>query len=527
VIRGDFVIVGMQPNGAFGGGDALNPPAGFPTGLRAPMNNFGFHVDGLMDGFATFNGEFFTPGDPEEGWGVEINGTNFSNNRAGFITEIPGSITGVSTSAISASILYQGSVAGLQINTSHTVSKTGQFIQMDVTLLNTTAGPLNNVFYYRNVDPDNDQTVHGDFETLNTVRSQGDSSPTNLSFVTAEQDGAGAGASDGTAASSTLSYFSIDPRARVSKGGFSVRTASDIHAGTGDGIDDPIGGPIGVSDVNDVAISIALDIGTLAAGESTSFTYFYNLSPAATFTDGDGIPDFQDLDSDNDGIPDSIESGSGGFDLDGDGVIDAVEDLDADGIPDICDSDQTGGNDLLPTDGIDDTCQGGTDTDGDGIQDSSDPDVDNDGIADNVGVVTPPDSDGDGVPDFQEIDSDGDGVPDTVESGIPGDLNQDGIIDTVEDQDADGIPDSCDVNQTAGSDLAPVDGIDDTCQGGLDTDGDGIQDSNDPDANGDGFADAADPSISGTPPTFPDTDSDGVPDFQDLDSDNDGIWYSG
>ena len=35
-------------------------------------------------------------------------------------------------------------------------------------------------------------------------------------------------------------------------------------------------------------------------------------------TDGDGVPDYLDLDSDNDGIPDSIEAGS--LDLDGDGI---------------------------------------------------------------------------------------------------------------------------------------------------------------------------------------------------------------
>jgi gliding motility-associated-like protein len=50
-------------------------------------------------------------------------------------------------------------------------------------------------------------------------------------------------------------------------------------------------------------------------------------------TDGDGIPDYRDLDSDNDGIPDSVEKGSNGnkpVDTDGDGIPD-YRDLDSDG----------------------------------------------------------------------------------------------------------------------------------------------------------------------------------------------------
>jgi len=55
-------------------------------------------------------------------------------------------------------------------------------------------------------------------------------------------------------------------------------------------------------------------------------------------TDGDGIPDFQDLDSDNDGLSDVTEAG--GTDADGDGIADslvsgtALPDADGDGIPD-------------------------------------------------------------------------------------------------------------------------------------------------------------------------------------------------
>ena len=49
-------------------------------------------------------------------------------------------------------------------------------------------------------------------------------------------------------------------------------------------------------------------------------------------TDGDGLLDYIDLDSDNDGLTDAIEAGVA--DANGDGNIDGYLDLDADGMSD-------------------------------------------------------------------------------------------------------------------------------------------------------------------------------------------------
>ncbi|MEP2278177.1 Ig-like domain-containing protein, partial [Maribacter sp.] len=57
---------------------------------------------------------------------------------------------------------------------------------------------------------------------------------------------------------------------------------------------------------------------------------------AACDFDGDGIPNSQDLDSDNDGIYDIVEAG--GTDADNNGVVDNTDDLDNDGLADIYDS---------------------------------------------------------------------------------------------------------------------------------------------------------------------------------------------
>ncbi|MFM7020300.1 MAG: Ig-like domain-containing protein [Aquirufa sp.] len=289
-------------------------------------------------------------------------------------------------------------------------------------------------------------------------------------------------------------------------------------------------------------------------------------------TDKDGIPDFLDLDSDGDGIVDSLE-GRGDMDADqhpnyrdgdsdGDGLSDAVEkagDPDGDGIPNFLDLDSDG--DGIPDqveglglcsncgrvdnndDGYDDRAQQdprypGMDTDGDGILDYLDLDSDGDGILDSLEAgkdpKNPVDTDGDGVPDFRDLDSDNDGISDKIEGtvdtdgdGIPNfrdlDSDNDGIPDAVEgtiDTDGDGIPNYLDSD-------SDNDGILDEVEAGkepnkpVDTDGDGNPDYLDLDSDNDGIPDAIEAGRDLKKPV--DTDKDGIPDYQDFDSDNDGI----
>ena len=299
-------------------------------------------------------------------------------------------------------------------------------------------------------------------------------------------------------------------------------------------------------------------------------------------TDNDGIPDFQDPDSDNDGLPDVIETGATGVDSDGDGIDDAfdvdqtggvdldgdglddntspyAQDLDGDGIADHLDSDSD--NDGL-NDGVE-AGLSGNDTDGDGIDDSIDvdetggTDTNSDGIDDDFILV---DTDSDGIPDYLDPDSDNDGLPDTLEGnndtdldGIPDyldpDSDGDGIDDGIEsgatgmDSDNDGIDDAFDVDETGGTD-ANNDGVDDNItlpdsdedgrpdfqDSDVDTDGDGIPDvvegNGDPD--GDGIPNYLDldsdgDGISDATEGIVDSDGDGIPNYLDLDSDGDGI----
>ena len=128
-------------------------------------------------------------------------------------------------------------------------------------------------------------------------------------------------------------------------------------------------------------------------------------------TDGDGIQNSYDLDSDGDTIPDATETAS---DTDADGIFDFL-DLDSDG------------------DGIPDQTEGIVDTDGDGLPNYLDLDSDSDTISDTIeGIV---DTDGDGTPNYLDLDSDEDGYSDSVEGNV-NDSDSDGIVDYIDPRDA-------------------------------------------------------------------------------------------
>jgi len=228
--------------------------------------------------------------------------------------------------------------------------------------------------------------------------------------------------------------------------------------------------------------------------------------------DGDGVPDWHDLDSDNDGVLDVVEAGYANSDTNQDGRID-----DGNGNPPAVNSD--------------------------GIPPVMNPN------GNGVGIPTPIDWDGDGVPDWHDLDSDNDGILDVVEAGyIDSDTNQDGRID-----DGSGNPPAVDANG-----IAPVIDVNGTGAGiplPIDWDSDGVPDWHDLDSDNDGILDVIEggyqgsdtnldgriddgsgniPTVNadGLPPVMsgggpinlpPDTDLDGVRDWHDLDSDNDGI----
>ncbi|MHA8052659.1 invasin domain 3-containing protein [Aquirufa sp. OSTEICH-129A] len=252
--------------------------------------------------------------------------------------------------------------------------------------------------------------------------------------------------------------------------------------------------------------------------------------------DSDGIPNFLDPDSDNDGILDMIEKnmdsdGDGDanyldLDSDNDGILDTQErsfDTDGDGVMNFLDIDSDNDSILDAWEGTDNK-RGTIDDNYDGRVDKNgaSPDVNGNGLADFLeGNPAPvPDTDKDGTPDYIDLDSDGDGIADKVE--LTNDPDKDGRPN-YRDKDADGdwLGDSDERDTDNDGDRIP-NYLDD------DSDGDGIPDAwegkdkcrecdNLNDGNENGWDDR------GEYKAVIDSDKDGSPDFLDLDSDNDCI----
>jgi hypothetical protein len=193
---------------------------------------------------------------------------------------------------------------------------------------------------------------------------------------------------------------------------------------------------------------------------------------SASDTDRDGAPDYLDLDSDGDSLPDELEAGDTDLgtppidsdddqqpdfrDLDSDDnqrddELDGAEDRDGDRTGDYADLDDDG-DFILDRDELGPVPAVAVDSDGDGTPDFHDLDSDDDAIAD--GVETREDFDRDGSGNFQDLDSDGDCRSDRVEAGgapphdsdgdlrydfLDRDSDDDGLADRAEDASCDGV----------------------------------------------------------------------------------------
>ncbi len=217
--------------------------------------------------------------------------------------------------------------------------------------------------------------------------------------------------------------------------------------------------------------------------------------------DGDGKPNSEDTDSDEDGFGDAEEAGD-------QNCISPPADIDGDGMPDFLDTDANG-------DGLLDKDQHSGDRDTDGVVDGRDNDVDGDGITNDrevVGADGPrvPDTDGDGVPDVFDDDSDGDTILDKHETAV--DVDMDGVPNFRDlDSDADMVTDAVEAGDADLMTPPKVCGLEVNPATGM-VEADGRADFADADADNDGLGDGEELAIR-TDPCKTDTDEDGMSDL--------------
>ncbi|MBK8925773.1 MAG: gliding motility-associated C-terminal domain-containing protein [Crocinitomicaceae bacterium] len=254
-LLGNIAEIAINNNGHEGTSD--------PGGTHArsdqwdPAVYFGFVANPQNDGWMNYDGDFFTPGSPENGFGIEVNGVNYSNNSS-YYNEIPGGLSNYVVDGNCLSVDWNGTIAGVGVKITYHFITTELYYTTEVTLTNNTGGALNDLYFYRNFDPDNNVFLTWDYTTQNTIVSQPTPSCPKA-LVSATQ------------ANPWLSYVgiaAIGQQFRVSYGGFANRDASDIWNGVAG-----LTGTVGATSFNDEAISLAYKINSLPAGASETFEF--------------------------------------------------------------------------------------------------------------------------------------------------------------------------------------------------------------------------------------------------------------
>lgn len=262
-IKGTSVEIGIDGSGGFEGVDTTLSPLVPGLHMRSGTQYFGFVANPQLNSWAgsAYDGDFFTPGSPENGWGFEIgiNGISGNNNCAIGSDDIHGALTSWQYVGSTYSIIWDGDdTAGtnLHFRINYSLDESDLFFITAITVKNNTSSLIPDLYYYRNFDPDNNETIFGTYNTLNTIVSQPDSG--GLAMVSASQTAAW---------TSYIALVAIDTNFRASYGGFANRDASNLYNGVG------FTQTVGVPNNADEAIAIAYRINNLAPGDSTTFKF--------------------------------------------------------------------------------------------------------------------------------------------------------------------------------------------------------------------------------------------------------------
>lgn len=196
-LRGHYVEVGIGRDGYYGSDSAA--PTGYHPHCTTCTHSsaVGFVADPAMTGWSTgssshYMGDYFLPGSPFEGWMLQIgtagraqgyggnSGLTFSGGLSGTAGTISYTASGSTVSSI-----YQGTFDSVVMSQETILDTNDFFFITKITLTNTAVAPKNDIYYFRSLDPDNDETwPGGGFTTTNQVVHQMPYGP-NQSLVTA------------------------------------------------------------------------------------------------------------------------------------------------------------------------------------------------------------------------------------------------------------------------------------------------------------------------------------------------------
>lgn len=265
-LKGVYMEIGVNGGGGYEGVDTLvsAPPAGMH--IRGGGSTFlGIVGNPQKNSWSTFDGDFFVPGTPENGWGFEIGtigGISQNNNCAGPVNTF-GAITSYMNTGGYISADWEGDCASsgtdLHFKISYNLQDTALFYTTTVSITNNNSAAIADMYYYKNIDPDNNVSISFDYTTQNSIISQ-PSGGSGMACVTAISN---------VPWYSHLALIGLGNDWRACYGGFSNRDASDLWNGSGAGFVQTTG----ATNFQDEAIALAYRIQNFLPGTTRVFKY--------------------------------------------------------------------------------------------------------------------------------------------------------------------------------------------------------------------------------------------------------------
>ena len=268
-LKGKYVELGMNNNGSIGA--CTGTPSGYHTrpNIGATTTELGMVYDINHDGWSVgtppFIGNYTFPDTPYEGWALQVGGvrTQVFQSCSGSIPSGGLGISGANTDHYS---IWQSKVAKwagsalggqLVIKQETLLDSMASSVYLTVKMYNTGSTPLANVYYLRTCDADNDAATGGGSFTFNTIIYQNDAANrVQVESRSASTVRLSMGAKDARARAFINASWPMSPSALLDTLFANAR-------------------PAGYTQDNDISIGLVFNLGTLAAGDSASFSYCY------------------------------------------------------------------------------------------------------------------------------------------------------------------------------------------------------------------------------------------------------------
>ncbi len=277
-LQGQYLSLGINGSGTLG--TRATAPVGFVTDAVNGYIRLGLvgDTDGFGKGAAPTR-DAMLAGTPVESFsiGYDIGAKHYTsvNSERNGKSEVAGGVSSdLSSNGVGKAGWTGATTEGVKVAQTMSLADGAKYIKVDVTLTNTTGKAVADLHYMRSIDPD-----HGaGFDTVNSVIEQGGDGANGALIAAYASSG-----------KTPLFYYTADDRAKVSTFKGYVNENPDAAA-TFD-----TAPAEGYSLKGDNAININFGLGTLAAGRSTTFTFYMGITDdlnatVAAIKSGTGAP---------------------------------------------------------------------------------------------------------------------------------------------------------------------------------------------------------------------------------------------